>query len=103
MKYPWQSIRNMLAMFSYMILAPNEMKAEPDERKSAGICLNAVNLDPELYRLGHTKARIIHSLTTQQQRQPRATTATDVKWQQSRKGHTAIVLAPSTSLIYSPI
>jgi len=39
----------------YMILAPNEMKAEPDERKSAGLCLNAVQLDPELYRLGHTK------------------------------------------------
>jgi len=40
-----------------MILAPNEMKAEPDERKSAKVCLETIQLDPELYRIGHTKAR----------------------------------------------
>jgi len=58
-------------MFSYMILAPNEMKAEPDERKSAGLCLNAVQLDPELYRLGHTKARIhsCHNINNSQEQQ----------------------------------
>jgi len=42
---------------SYMILAPNEMKAESDERKSAKVCLEVIQLDPELYRIGHTKAR----------------------------------------------
>jgi hypothetical protein len=40
-----------------MILAPNEMKAEPDERKAAKICLEKIALDPEWYRIGHTKAR----------------------------------------------
>ena len=44
-------------MISYMILAPNEMKAEPDERKSAKVCLETIQLDSELYRIGHTKAR----------------------------------------------
>ncbi len=45
---------------SYMILAPNEMKAEPDERKAAKICLEKIALDPEWYRIGHTKARKSH-------------------------------------------
>jgi hypothetical protein len=40
-----------------MILAPNEMQAEPDERKAAKVCLETIQLDPELYRIGHTKAR----------------------------------------------
>ena len=44
-------------IISYMILAPNEMQAEPDERKSAKVCLETIQLDPELYRIGHTKAR----------------------------------------------
>jgi hypothetical protein len=34
------------------------MAAEKDIKKAAGICLEAVALDPEMYRLGHTKARI---------------------------------------------
>ena len=40
-----------------MILAPNEMKAETDERKSAKVCLEKIQLDVELYKIGHTKAR----------------------------------------------
>ena len=40
-----------------MILAPNEMKAEPNEQKSAKVCLEVIQLDPELYKIGHTKAR----------------------------------------------
>ena len=40
-----------------MILAPNEMKAETNEQKSCKVCLEVINLDPELYRIGHTKAR----------------------------------------------
>ncbi|KZS10824.1 Myosin heavy chain [Daphnia magna] len=43
----------------YMILAPNEMKSEPDDRKAAKLCLEKVALDPEWYRIGHTKARNI--------------------------------------------
>jgi myosin heavy chain 6/7 len=33
------------------------MAAEKDIKKAAGICLETVALDPEMYRLGHTKAR----------------------------------------------
>lgn len=44
---------------SYMILAPNEMKSEPDDRKAAKLCLEKIALDPEWYRIGHTKARNI--------------------------------------------
>lgn len=40
-----------------MILAPNEMKVEPDERKATKICLETIKLDADLYRIGHTKAR----------------------------------------------
>ncbi|XP_059351921.1 myosin heavy chain, muscle-like isoform X8 [Daphnia carinata] len=39
----------------YMILAPNEMKAEPDERKAGKVCLETIKLDPDWYRIGHTK------------------------------------------------
>ena len=68
-------------MFSYMILAPNEMQAEPDDRKSAGLCLDSVKLDPELYRLGHTKARIhitkySHQLVEKRGNNSRKSTAT---------------------------
>lgn len=31
------------------------MQAEKDPKKAAGLCLDAVKLDSELYRLGHTK------------------------------------------------
>lgn len=40
-----------------MILAPNEMKSEPDERKASKLCLETIKLDPDWYRIGHTKAR----------------------------------------------
>jgi hypothetical protein len=42
---------------SYLILAPGPMQNEKDIKKAAGICLESVALDPEMYRLGHTKAR----------------------------------------------
>lgn len=45
------------APLSYMILAPNEMKACADEQKATKICLETVKLDADLYRIGHTKAR----------------------------------------------
>lgn len=40
---------------SYQILAPALMQAEKDPKKAAGGCLDSIKLDPELYRLGHTK------------------------------------------------
>lgn len=30
-----------------------------DPKSAAGACMDSVALDPELYRLGHTKARLI--------------------------------------------
>lgn len=42
---------------SYLILAPAAMQAEKDIKKAAECCMDAVKLDPESYRLGHTKAR----------------------------------------------
>jgi hypothetical protein len=33
------------------------MQAEKDPKKAAGACLDTVKLDPELYRLGHTKVK----------------------------------------------
>lgn len=42
---------------SYMILAPAEMTAEKDQKKAAQKCFDAVGLDPDSYRIGHTKAR----------------------------------------------
>ncbi|CAH2255041.1 jg7220 [Pararge aegeria aegeria] len=41
----------------YMILAPAIMQAEKDPKEAARKCLEAVELDPESYRIGHTKAR----------------------------------------------
>jgi hypothetical protein len=32
------------------------MTNEPDPKKSAKICFDGIGLDPELYRIGHTKA-----------------------------------------------
>lgn len=46
-------------MNSYMILAPAIMTAEKDPKEAARKCLESVNLDPESYRIGHTKARIL--------------------------------------------
>lgn len=41
-----------------MILAPAIMTAEKDPKEAARKCLESVELDPESYRIGHTKARI---------------------------------------------
>lgn len=39
-----------------MILAPATMQAESDPKTAAAKCLQEVELDPESYRIGHTKA-----------------------------------------------
>lgn len=39
-----------------MILAPAIMTAEKDPKVAAAKCLESVQLDPESYRIGHTKA-----------------------------------------------
>ncbi|CAH4028638.1 unnamed protein product [Pieris brassicae] len=45
----------------YMILAPAIMQQEKDPKEAARKCLEAVNLDPDSYRIGHTKFQtIIH-------------------------------------------
>lgn len=44
-------------IFSYMILAPAIMTAETDQKKAAFKCFESVGLDPDSYRIGHTKAR----------------------------------------------
>lgn len=41
-----------------MILAPAIMTAEKDPKVAASKCLESVGLDPESYRIGHTKARL---------------------------------------------
>lgn len=41
-----------------MILAPAAMTAEKDPKKAAAKCFDSIGLDPESYRIGHTKARI---------------------------------------------
>ena len=46
---------NFLA-YSYMILAPALMSAEPDPKKAAQHCFDSCGLDPDMYRIGHTKA-----------------------------------------------
>lgn len=45
-----------------MILAPAVMAAEKLPKNAATKCLEAVGLDPDLYRIGNTKARIFRSL-----------------------------------------
>lgn len=40
-----------------MILAPALMTAEKDPKKAAAKCFESIGLDPESYRIGHTKAR----------------------------------------------
>ncbi|RZB40752.1 myosin heavy chain, muscle isoform X13 [Asbolus verrucosus] len=45
----------------YMILAPATMAKEPDLKEAARKCLEEVGLDPESYRIGHTKARFLRS------------------------------------------
>lgn len=43
-----------------MILAPQLMANEKDPKKAAAHCFNSIELDPENYRIGHTKASNIH-------------------------------------------
>lgn len=42
-----------------MILAPAAMANEPDPKKAAQKCFDEVGLDPDMYRIGHTKASCI--------------------------------------------
>lgn len=44
-----------------MILAPATMAAEPDPKEAARKCLEEVGLDPDSYRIGHTKARVYYT------------------------------------------
>lgn len=39
-----------------MILAPAVMTAEKDPKIAAAKCLESTGLDPDTYRIGHTKA-----------------------------------------------
>lgn len=41
-----------------MILAPATMAKEKDPKEAARKCLEEVKLDPDSYRVGHTKARV---------------------------------------------
>lgn len=41
----------------YKILAPAAADKESDLKKCAGVILENVGLDPDKFRLGHTKAR----------------------------------------------
>lgn len=47
---------SVFILFSYMILAPATMQAEADPKIAASKCLEEVGLDPDSYRIGHTKA-----------------------------------------------
>lgn len=42
--------------YSYKILAPKAIEENKDLKKATGAVLEIVELDPESYRLGHTKA-----------------------------------------------
>lgn len=50
--------------FSYMILAPATMAAEKEAKEAARKCLEEIGLDPDSYRVGHTKARFVTSCPT---------------------------------------
>ena len=39
-----------------MILAPAAMAAEADPKKAAARCFEEIGLDPDMFRIGHTKA-----------------------------------------------
>lgn len=41
-----------------MILAPAAMTAEKDPKVSAAKCFDSIGLDPDSYRIGHTKASL---------------------------------------------
>lgn len=44
---------------SYKILAPAAMDACKEPKEACSKCLEVVGLEAELYRIGHTKARIL--------------------------------------------
>lgn len=46
----------------YMILAPATMAAESDPKTAAAKCLQEIQLDPESYRIGHTKASFLRKI-----------------------------------------
>lgn len=45
-----------------MILAPATMAAEKEAKEAARKCLEEIGLDPDSYRVGHTKARFVTCL-----------------------------------------
>lgn len=45
---------------SYLILAPTIMYAEKEPKNAAAKCFESIGLDPDSYRIGHTKARKIY-------------------------------------------
>ena len=45
---------------SYLILAPTIMYAEKEPKNAAAKCFEEIGLDPDSYRIGHTKARKIY-------------------------------------------
>lgn len=47
-----------------MILAPAIMTAEKSPKNAAAKCLESVGLDPDMYRIGHTKARKLYVYKT---------------------------------------
>lgn len=47
-----------------MILAPATMAAEKEAKEAARKCLEEIGLDPDSYRVGHTKARFVTSCPT---------------------------------------
>ena len=49
-------------IYSYKILAPAILDSEPDPKTGCGKCIESVGLDEDLYRIGHTKARIAQCL-----------------------------------------
>ena len=55
---PYFDFKTIPFTHSYLILAPGPMQAEKDLKKSAGLCLDSTGLDPETYRLGHTKVTL---------------------------------------------
>lgn len=45
-----------LCFYSYQILSPKELVGVGDPKKCAQIILDATSLDPDMFRLGNTKA-----------------------------------------------
>lgn len=53
------SLRHFSFLYSYKILASKAMEEQEAERKAAGVCLEAIALPTENYRLGNTKVLLI--------------------------------------------